>query len=80
MNADILTEIPEKIFSQCGLVSALLAFAVIWLAIQLAKTRVGWETDRAGMMQVIRSQNTSYENLVISHSKLESVFLRIGQP
>lgn len=75
MYADLLSEIPEKILSQCGLVSALLVIAVIWLTIQLAKTRASWEQDRSEMMDIARLQNESFDNLVVSNAKLEGMLL-----
>lgn len=77
--ADLISDIPEKVLSQCGIVAGLLVVAVIWLAMQLAKTRAAWEADRAAMMQIIRSQNTSYDNLAVSHSKLEGILLAVQQ-
>lgn len=79
MSADILTEIPEKIFSQCGLVAVLLVVGILYLAAQLAKTRAGWEADRTRLMQVIGSQNTSYDNLALSNARLEGIMLAFQQ-
>ena len=83
-----LSDLPAKIFTQCGLVSALLTFAVAWLGWQLAKTRAAWETDRAemsklresdkaAMIKLIESGNDAYENLAVSHAKLEGMLLAV---
>lgn len=75
--AESFSELPDKILSQCGLVSALLVAAVIWLATQLAKTRAAWEADRIGMKTVIGDLNTSYNNLAVSQAKQEGILLSI---
>lgn len=75
--ADAIGELPDRILSQCGLVSGLLVAAVIWLAVQLAKTRAAWETDRQGMKDVIEDLNTSYNNLAVSHAKQEGILLAL---
>jgi hypothetical protein len=83
-----ISDLPAKIFSQCGLVSGLLVVAVSWLALQLAKTRAAWEADRAAMMQLreadkaamlklIESGNDAYDNLAVSHAKLEGMLLAV---
>ncbi len=79
MFADIFTELPDRIISQCGLVSGLLVAAVVYLAVQLAKTRAGWEQDRANMMNVIRAHEASYTNMAASHAKLEGMLLTLRQ-
>jgi hypothetical protein len=83
-----LGDLPAKVLSQCGLVSALLVVAVAWLAMQLAKTRAAWETDRAaieklreadrqGMLKLLEASNEAYENLAVSHAKLEGMLLAV---
>jgi hypothetical protein len=81
-------DIAGKIVSQCGLVSGLLVIAVAWLALQLAKTRAAWEADRAAMeklresdraalMKIIEDSSAAYENLAVSHAKLEGMLLAV---
>jgi hypothetical protein len=83
-----LTDLPSKIISQCGLVSALLVCAVSWLAWQLAKTRAAWETDRtemtklreadrSAMLKIIEAGNDAYESLAVSHAKIEGMLLAV---
>ena len=83
-----LGDLPAKILSQCGLVSALLVAAVSWLAWQLAKTRAAWEADRSemtklrdadrvAMLKLLESGNDAYENLAVSHAKLEGMLLAV---
>lgn len=79
MLADVFTELPIKILSECGLVSGLLATGIIWLAIQLAKNRAACEADRASMMQILRAQDSSYSNLATAHAKLEGMVLGIDK-
>lgn len=74
-NADVFADLPEKILSQCGLVTGLLVAALVWTTRQLAKERADREAERAQLMQVIRAQNTSYDNLAVSHAKLEGILL-----
>ena len=70
-------DIPDRILTQCGLASGLLVSAVIYLALQLAKTRAGWESDRSGMMRIIEGQNDAYETLAQSHAKMEGILLAL---
>ncbi len=83
-----LSDLPAKILSQCGLVSAILVVAVSWLAWQLAKTRAAWEADRAemgklreadraAMLKIVDSGNDAYELLAVSHAKLEGILLAV---
>lgn len=72
-----LTGLSERLLSQCGLVTAVLFAGIVWLALQLAKTRAGWETDRSGMLKMYDTQNTAYENLATSHAKLEGMLLAL---
>lgn len=65
-----LNDLPEKVFTQCGIASALLVAAVIYLAMTNTKTRDAWEEDRKLMA-------AAYEKLAISHAKLEGIVLRI---
>ena len=74
---DLVTDLPGKILSQCGLVSGLLVAAVVYLASQLAKTRAAWESDRSGMAKLIESQNVAYEKLAVSSAKLEGIVLSL---
>lgn len=69
MEAELLHELPEKILSQCGLVSALLMAAVVWLAVQLARTRAAWED----VMKIVAVQNTTHENVARSRAKLKGI-------
>lgn len=75
--AESISDIPDKVLSQCGLVSGLLVAAVIWLAVQLAKTRAAWEADRGTMTNIIEDLNTSYGNLAVSHAKQEGILLAL---
>lgn len=77
IGSDLMNELPEKILNQCGLVAGLLVSAVVYLALQIAKTRAGWETDRTNMMKIIEGQNDAYEALAVSHAKLEGIILAI---
>jgi hypothetical protein len=83
-----LADLPSKILSQCGIVTALLVVAISWLSVQLAKTRAAWEADRAAMeklreadraamMTVLQQSNDAYENLAVSHAKLEGMLLAV---
>lgn len=65
---DLGVQLSEKILSQCGIASGLLVVAVVYLAVSNAKTRSAWEVDRAGMIK-------SYEQLAVSHAKLEGIVL-----
>lgn len=75
IGADIISDLPERIINQCGVVSGLLISAVIYLALQIAKTRAGWESDRSSMMKIIEGQNDAYEALAVSHAKLEGLII-----
>lgn len=68
-----LSDLPARLLSQCGLVTAVLVIGIVWLAVQLAKTRAGWETDRAGMMKLYAEQNAAYDKIAASHNKLEGM-------
>lgn len=63
-------DIPDKLMSQCGIASALLVAAVIYLAASNAKTRSAWEEDRKMMA-------ASYEKLAVSNAKLEGMVLAV---
>lgn len=76
-NIPVLSELPERLLSQCGLVTLVLLAGIVWLSAQLAKTRAGWETDRAGMMKLYAEQNDAYEKIAISHAKLEGMIYGI---
>lgn len=73
--ADLLSELPEKLFSQCGLVSLILFAGVVYFAGTTAKARTGWTDDRAGMMTIIRSQDESVNKLSVAYAKLEAILL-----
>lgn len=75
MPADLITGLPEKILSQCGLVSMLLMIAVIWLAIQLAKTRAAWEE----VMRIVAAQSQAQDNLERSYAKLKEIVSSAGR-
>lgn len=68
--AQSVSDLPEKVLSQCGIASALLVAAVIYLAASNAKTRSAWEEDR-------RLMAGSYEKLAISSAKLEGIVLTL---
>lgn len=65
-----VSDIPDKLMSQCGIASALLVAAVIYLAASNAKTRSAWEEDRKMMA-------SSYEKLAVSNAKLEGMVLAV---
>lgn len=65
-----VSDIPDKLMSQCGIASALLVAAVIYLAASNAKTRSAWEEDRKLMA-------SSYEKLAVSNAKLEGMVLGV---
>lgn len=68
--ADGIGDLPEKLLSQCGIASALLVAAVIYLAASNAKTRTAWEEDRKLMA-------SAYEKLAVSNAKLEGIVLTL---
>jgi len=68
--ADSLSDLPEKVLSQCGIASALMVAAIIYLAASNAKTRSAWEEDR-------RVMAASYDKLAVSHAKLEGMVLTL---
>jgi hypothetical protein len=72
-----LTDLPAKLLSQCGIVTAVLVIGIVWLALQLAKTRASWETDRAGMMKMFQEQNAAFDKIAISHAKLEGMLFAL---
>jgi hypothetical protein len=72
-----LSDLSKALLSQCGLASAFLCIAIIWLALQLAKLRAACEEDRQVMMKAIDKQNDAYETLAVSHSKLEGILLAL---
>jgi hypothetical protein len=72
-----LSDLPAKIFSQCGLVAGILVVAVVWLALQLAKTRAGWEADRAGLLKMVSDTNDSYDRIAIAHARIEAVLIAV---
>lgn len=65
-----LNDLPEKVFTQCGIASALLVAAVIYLAMTNTKTRDAWEEDRKLMA-------AAYEKLAVSNAKLEGIILTL---
>ncbi len=68
--AEGLNDLPEKMFTQCGIASALLVAAVIYLAMTNTKTRDAWEEDRKLMA-------AAYEKLAVSNAKLEGIVLTL---
>jgi len=65
------SEIMQKLFSECGVISVMFSVAVVWLAAQLAKERAGREADRTIALQTIDKYTKAYENVVTSNSKIE---------
>lgn len=63
-------DLPKQIFTECGIVSGLLAVAVIYLAASNAKTKSAWEDDRKIMA-------ASYEKLATSNARLEGMILTL---
>lgn len=70
-------ELSEKILSQCGLATAILVAGIVWLAMQNAKTRQAWETDRSELIKIIVNQNSSNQNLTVAKEKLETLLLAV---
>jgi len=68
--AQSVSDLPDKVLSQCGIASALLVAAVIYLATNNARTRSAWEEDRKMMA-------ASYDKLAVSHAKLEGIVLTL---
>lgn len=72
-----LADLPDKLLSQCGIVNAVLVTGIVWLAMQLAKTRASWETDRAGMLKMHSEQTVALEKVATSNAKLEGMLLAV---
>jgi hypothetical protein len=72
-----LSDLPAKFLTECGLAAAFLLVAVVWLAFHLAKTRAGWEADRAGLLKMIIDTNDSYDKIAIAHARIEAVLFTI---
>lgn len=70
-----LSELPEKVLTQCGLVTLVLLVAILWLASQLAKAHSGWEADRASMLKNSQEQNAAYERMASAHAELRGIVL-----
>jgi hypothetical protein len=70
-----LAEIPAKLLSQCGIVTAVLVIAVVWLATRLAKTTAAWEADRSSMLKMYHDLSASIEKNSVFHAKLEGMLL-----
>lgn len=74
-----LESLPEKLLSQCGIVTAVLVVAIIWLTIQLAKANAGREADRTNMIKLFNEQVASYEKLAVSGAKVEGLLIALRQ-
>lgn len=70
-------DIPGKILSECGIVGALLCAAIGYLSVQNARSRAGWEKDRADMLQVNSSLTTALGNLSVAHGELRGIVLTL---
>jgi hypothetical protein len=73
--ADFITGLPEKILSQCGLLTAVFAAGTFYFATGQAKARTQWLDDRKGMMTIIRAQDDNFNKLSVAHAKLEGMLL-----
>ena len=72
-----LSELPEKILTQCGLVTAISWIVILWLASQLAKAHAGRESDRASMLKVFNEQTAAYEKVSAAHAELKGMVVAI---
>jgi hypothetical protein len=68
-----LDKLPSEILSQCGILNGGMAAAIIYLVIQLAHNRKGWNADRAEMLKMMESQQKTYTTLAISQTKIETM-------
>lgn len=68
-------DLPEKLLTQCGLVTLVLLCGIFWLAAQLAKAHAGWEADRAGMLKNNKEQADAYEKMAAAHAELRGIVL-----
>lgn len=73
-----VSEIAQKLFSECGVIAVMFSIAVAWLAAQLAKERTGREADRAVALQTIEKYSKAYENVVASTAKIEGILSARG--
>jgi hypothetical protein len=72
-----LAEIPAKLLSQCGIVTAILVIGIVWLALQLAKTRADWEKDRAGMMKMYAELISAGEKTSVSLGTIQGMLIAV---
>lgn len=75
--ADIMTELPEKVFSQCGIVSGTFAFFAFLFAGQSAKRQKAWDEDRAGMMRLIFAQDERDLKVTETISEVKGMLLAV---
>lgn len=61
-----LSDLPEKILTQCGLVTAVSWVIIVWLAAQLAKTNSRRESDRSESSEALKK-------MIEANSKLEGM-------
>lgn len=72
-----LTDLPAKLLSQCGIVTAVLLAGIVWLAVKLASAQKQSETDRASFMKLYNDQTSAYEKLAIASAKTETLLFAL---
>lgn len=75
--ADTLTDLPEKILSQCGLTSGGLVVGLVYFASQLATTRKKWEARETEWTKIFTTQSAIHEKDAVLNAKLEGVLLAV---
>ena len=72
-----LSELISKLFSQCGLLTICFFAAMVWLSIQLAKSRSVSEADRSSYMKLYNEQNAVYEKLAIAQAEIRTLLFAL---
>lgn len=72
---DMLDQLGEKIFNECGLVATIFAGLAIYFARQATQNRSGWDVDRAGLLKLIVAQDERDAKMMAAYSKIEGMLI-----
>ena len=72
---DIISSLPAKLFTDCGIAAWILGVFCVWLALQLAAARKVAEADRATIVRISDENNSAYEKLAAAQNTLQGILL-----